>query len=98
MADISVINDDNLQLTVTNTGDVLWEPPGLYTTHCEIDITYYPFDRQKCMIELTSWSMTKDQLELDLVSTDIDTEDLRLVMTSTLLFTTYERRSNVDVK
>ncbi|KAL3854935.1 hypothetical protein ACJMK2_014170 [Sinanodonta woodiana] len=77
LADIGVINDDNLQLTVTNTGDVLWEPPGLYTTHCEIDITYYPFDRQKCIIELTSWSMTKDQLELDLASDDIDTEDLR---------------------
>ncbi|KAL3854940.1 hypothetical protein ACJMK2_014175 [Sinanodonta woodiana] len=77
LADIGVINDDNLQLTVTNTGDVLWEPPGLYTTHCEIDITYYPFDRQKCIIEMTSWSLTKDQLELDLASDNIDTEDLR---------------------
>ncbi|KAL3854936.1 hypothetical protein ACJMK2_014171 [Sinanodonta woodiana] len=77
LADIGVINDDNLQLTVTHTGDVLWEPPGLYTTHCELDITYYPFDRQNCVIELTSWSMTKDQLELDLASDNIDTEDLR---------------------
>ncbi|KAK3596997.1 hypothetical protein CHS0354_009135 [Potamilus streckersoni] len=75
--DIGVINDDNLQLTVTNTGDVVWEPPGLYTTHCEIDITYYPFDRQQCVIELTSWSMTKDQLELDHASSNVDTEDLR---------------------
>ncbi|KAL3854939.1 hypothetical protein ACJMK2_014174 [Sinanodonta woodiana] len=77
LADIGVINDGNLQLTVTHTGDVLWEPPSLYTTHCELDVTYYPFDRQKCIIELTSWSMTKDQLELDLASDDIDTEALR---------------------
>ncbi|KAK3597001.1 hypothetical protein CHS0354_009139 [Potamilus streckersoni] len=77
LADIGVINDDNLQLIVTSTGDVVWEPPGIYTTHCDIDVTYYPFDRQQCVIELTSWSMTKDQLELDHLSSIIDTEDFR---------------------
>ncbi|KAL3854937.1 hypothetical protein ACJMK2_014172 [Sinanodonta woodiana] len=77
VTDICVINDDNLQLTMSNTGDILWEPPSLYTTHCEIDVTYYPFGRQKCIIELTSWSMNKDQLEPDLASDDIDTEGIR---------------------
>ncbi|KAL3854938.1 hypothetical protein ACJMK2_014173 [Sinanodonta woodiana] len=98
LADIGVINDDNLQLTVTHTGDVLWEPPGLYTTHCEIDVTYYPFDRQKCIIELTSWSMTKDQLELDLASDDIDTEDLRTNGEWIIVSTSVKDRYLLDTK
>ncbi|KAL3854934.1 hypothetical protein ACJMK2_014169 [Sinanodonta woodiana] len=98
VADRGVIHDDNLQLTVTYTGDVLWEPPGLYSTHCEIDITYYPFDRQKCIIEMTSWSMTKDHLELDHASDDIDTEDFRIDGEWNLYRTSVEDKDLPDTK
>ncbi|KAL3854709.1 hypothetical protein ACJMK2_013967 [Sinanodonta woodiana] len=78
LENIGVINDDNLQLIVRYNGDVEWEPPGLYMTHCEVDITFYPFDRQKCIVELTSWSHTKEQLELVHLSHEVNTDNFRL--------------------
>lgn len=27
----------------------------LFKTHCEVDMTYFPFDTQECSFEITSW-------------------------------------------
>ena len=31
---------------VSATGNVLWEPAGVFETSCIIDITFYPYDTQ----------------------------------------------------
>lgn len=28
----------------------------LFKTHCQVDMTYFPFDTQECSFEITSWS------------------------------------------
>ena len=40
---------------ILNSGHVHWEPGGVFKTKCEIDITYYPFDMQRCQLVFGSW-------------------------------------------
>ena len=32
-------------------GRVTWNPPAIFRSSCQIDITYYPFDSQNCHLK-----------------------------------------------
>ena len=51
-------------MKIKNDGEITWTPSGIYKTHCETDVTFYPFDTQEC-----------DVIELSLY---VDTEAVRL--------------------
>ncbi|XP_067671731.1 neuronal acetylcholine receptor subunit beta-3-like [Haliotis asinina] len=40
---------------VRNSGLVNWTPGDLFSTTCDFDVSYFPFDTQVCNISLTSW-------------------------------------------
>ncbi|XP_061169561.1 neuronal acetylcholine receptor subunit alpha-3-like [Saccostrea echinata] len=69
------IGNDDIFFKVKNTGEVRWDPPGLYVTHCDIDVTYYPFDYQMCKIEVTSFAFTTEVLTLNRTRDTVNTED-----------------------
>ncbi|XP_069108504.1 neuronal acetylcholine receptor subunit alpha-2-like [Argopecten irradians] len=75
---IAVISDPNLLFRVDYNGHVKWEPPGIYDTHCEVDITWFPFDRQSCYIEMTSWGYSIDVVNLSHHKTNINLEDYKI--------------------
>ncbi|XP_060070491.1 neuronal acetylcholine receptor subunit alpha-2-like [Ylistrum balloti] len=77
ISQISIISDENLLYRVDSNGHVKWEPPGIYDTHCEVDITWFPFDRQTCYVELTSWGYTIDVVNLSHHKTNINLEDYK---------------------
>jgi nicotinic acetylcholine receptor len=45
-------------------GKVVWKPPAMYKSTCEIDVEWFPFDLQSCLMKFGSW--TYDGHEVDL--------------------------------
>jgi len=45
-------------------GTVLWKPPAIYKSACEIDVEYFPFDSQNCHMKFGTW--TYDGYAVDL--------------------------------
>ncbi|XP_076095498.1 neuronal acetylcholine receptor subunit alpha-10-like [Mytilus galloprovincialis] len=49
-----------IYVDVQSNGNVSWYPFEVFESKCEIDITYFPFDRQACDLIFVAWS-TKDR-------------------------------------
>ncbi|RWS22863.1 acetylcholine receptor subunit alpha-like protein, partial [Leptotrombidium deliense] len=70
--DIVLFNnaDGNYEVTMStkarvyHTGEVVWKPPAMYKSTCEIDVEWFPFDVQSCPLKFGSW--TYDGYEVDL--------------------------------
>ena len=37
-------------------GRVVWTPPVIFSSSCEIDVEFFPFDEQACFLKLGSWT------------------------------------------
>lgn len=54
--------DGNYEVTIMtkailhHSGKVVWKPPAIYKSFCEIDVEYFPFDEQTCFMKFGSWS------------------------------------------
>jgi len=50
--------DGNYEVTIMtkailhHTGKVVWKPPMIYKSFCEIDVEYFPFDEQTCLMKV----------------------------------------------
>ncbi|XP_011340986.1 acetylcholine receptor subunit alpha-like 1 [Ooceraea biroi] len=72
LPDIVLYNnaDGNYEVTIMtkailhHTGKVIWKPPAIYKSFCEIDVEYFPFDQQTCFMKFGSW--TYDGYTVDL--------------------------------
>ena len=52
---MEAILDYNLKALVVNNGQVSFSGANVMTTICDIDITYFPFDVQKCDVIFQTW-------------------------------------------
>ena len=43
-------------VVVTHDGGCLYVPPGIFKSTCKIDITWFPFDDQRCDLKFGSWT------------------------------------------
>uniref|UniRef100_A0AAN0LHC3 Nicotinic acetylcholine receptor n=1 Tax=Polyphagotarsonemus latus TaxID=1204166 RepID=A0AAN0LHC3_9ACAR len=50
---------------IYNDGSIHWVPPAIYQSSCTIDVTYFPFDQQKCLMKFSSWTFNGDQVSLN---------------------------------
>ena len=57
-ADTQFPDFSKYRTTITNKGEVRWEPAGVFDTSCKIDVTYYPYDKQVCEIIFGTWTYT----------------------------------------
>lgn len=55
---------DNFRAIVKSDGSIRWEPGGVFKTMCQIDITYYPFDHQRCELQFGAWSYHTNKMNL----------------------------------
>ena len=44
------------KVVVSSSGNCLYIPPGIFKSTCKIDITWFPFDDQKCKMKFGSWT------------------------------------------
>lgn len=77
LADVSILEDSNVMFKVGRDGVVEWKLPRIFTTFCNVDVTYYPFDTQNCVIEVTSWAYTVDELEMRASRDSVNLEDMK---------------------
>ena len=47
-------------------GKVLWNPPAIFKSSCEIDVEFFPFDTQVCHLKFGSWSFDGFQVCIQL--------------------------------
>lgn len=43
-------------VVVRQNGSCLYVPPGIFKSTCKIDITWFPFDDQRCEMKFGSWT------------------------------------------
>ena len=52
------------KLRVYDTGHVYFSPGGVFVTSCPMNVTYYPYDTQKCVIILSEWMAFATEVQL----------------------------------
>ncbi|XP_046839330.1 neuronal acetylcholine receptor subunit alpha-3-like isoform X2 [Xenia sp. Carnegie-2017] len=62
----------NTKVVFQHNGSVQWNAPAQIKTTCTFDITFFPFDEQKCNITFGSWSYTKNALDMRLKGEEVD--------------------------
>lgn len=75
VAGMEIIGPDNMLFQIKSSGEVRWDPPGLYDVHCEMDVTYFPFDYQTCYLQVTSWVYDTSKVNLTKATDYVNTED-----------------------
>jgi len=52
---------EKIRVLIAHNGVVHWEPGGVFTTTCDIEILYFPFDMQACEIILGTFTPHTDR-------------------------------------
>ena len=47
-----------------SNGNVIWDFGGAIETRCELDLTYFPFDKQTCPVILENWAYKMSEVYL----------------------------------
>ncbi|CAJ0609539.1 unnamed protein product [Cylicocyclus nassatus] len=79
--DITILTD----ALVTHEGQVFWQPPAIYKSFCPIDVTWFPYDSQKCEMKFGTWTYTGRYVDLkqlpkeDVVTVQMDGNDVEFM-------------------
>ena len=80
---------------VYSTGDIIWSRPGLIKSTCKFDLSYYPFDIQKCHMRFGSWVYSGNDLDLQIHESKMDISNMQLNEEWRLINTTVKRNTKV---
>uniref|UniRef100_A0AC35UCS6 Neur_chan_LBD domain-containing protein n=1 Tax=Rhabditophanes sp. KR3021 TaxID=114890 RepID=A0AC35UCS6_9BILA len=61
-----------VNLVVRHSGDVLYAPPAIIKSSCQIDVTYFPFDSLSCFLKYGSWTYASDKMDIVIDSSQIE--------------------------
>ncbi|XP_043287870.1 acetylcholine receptor subunit alpha-like 2 [Venturia canescens] len=63
-----------------HTGKVMWTPPAIFKSSCEIDVRYFPFDQQTCFMKFGSWTYDGFQIDLKHINQNMGNNNVELGM------------------
>ncbi|XP_071977776.1 acetylcholine receptor subunit alpha-1-B [Engystomops pustulosus] len=75
--DFAIVKDTKVLLDYT--GKIIWTPPAIFKSYCEIIVTYFPFDQQNCSMKLGTWTYDG---KLVVINPESDRPDLSNFMES----------------
>lgn len=61
---------DDASAVVYHSGLVLWVPPVHLSSHCDVDLQRFPFDKQVCKLKFGSWTYPENKLNLTFYNGD----------------------------
>ena len=85
----------NSRVIVYSSGDIIWSRPGLLKSTCKFDLSYYPFDIQKCHMRFGSWVYSGTDLDLQIHKSKMDMSNMQLNEEWQLINTTVKRNTKV---
>lgn len=50
--------------TLHPNGKVVWEPPAIYKSSCQINVEFFPYDIQHCIMKFGSWTYDGSQVDI----------------------------------
>ncbi|OWF51428.1 Neuronal acetylcholine receptor subunit alpha-7 [Mizuhopecten yessoensis] len=65
---------DRQKVGIYNSGLVIWGPDDVYEVTCQADVTFYPFDQQKCSLFFGLYMVTLIDVIIETFSDDIQTD------------------------
>ena len=72
--------------TVYSTGEVQWSPPAIYKSSCEMDVEYFPFDKQSCLMKFGSWTYDGNEVCVPMRNENPTLDDFSFVFFFLFLF------------
>ncbi|XP_022237271.1 acetylcholine receptor subunit alpha-like 1 isoform X2 [Limulus polyphemus] len=86
LPDIVLYNnaDGNYEVTIMtkavlhSDGLVIWRPPAIYKSSCEMNVQYFPFDEQTCFMKFGSWTYDGYTVDLKHKHQSEDTEEIAI--------------------
>ena len=55
---------DEYLAAIYSDGSVMWLAPAVIKSSCQLDVTYFPWDKQSCNLQWGSWIMDGTRLDL----------------------------------
>ncbi|VEL08652.1 unnamed protein product [Protopolystoma xenopodis] len=62
--DWDLASSANTKVTIRHDGTVHWRPPIISTSQCQIDVEYFPFDKQNCTLKIGTWTHNGHLIDL----------------------------------
>ncbi|XP_033749091.1 acetylcholine receptor subunit alpha-1-B-like [Pecten maximus] len=69
---IRTVGFDDLPILYYSNGTARWMVGEVMDTTCDVDVTYFPFDKQTCKLEFAAWGYTSSQLTFQATQENID--------------------------
>ncbi|NXN76685.1 ACH10 protein, partial [Himantopus himantopus] len=60
-------------VVLRSNGHIMWDSPAITKSSCKVDVSYFPFDGQRCRLTFGSWTYNGNQIDL---RNQLDTGDL----------------------